>query len=82
MSVYPDGVVLYLYGVDSRISSSRDTDLVLNGVVDVGDGKGEMCQDRSVRDRKGCRWRWKMTRGDRCSHPFSSRRRVVEEVVE
>jgi hypothetical protein len=33
-------VVLYLYGVDSRISSSRDTDLVLNGVVDVMEVRG------------------------------------------
>jgi hypothetical protein len=39
VSVYPDGVVLYLYGVDSRISS-KDTDLVLNGVVDVMEVRG------------------------------------------
>jgi hypothetical protein len=36
VSVYPDGVVLYLYGIDSRISS-EDTDVVLieGGVMEM-----------------------------------------------
>jgi hypothetical protein len=30
----------------------------------VGGGGGDWCQDGSVRDRMGCRWRWKMTRSE------------------